>query len=184
MLSKREILEELDRRGIDFGRSPSRLWAMYREKGVIPEPVGYDKWSPLYDESLIDHLIRVRQGLKRGMKLAVIKETVDLIGDDEGKEIDKIRFRFHNWQGFYVLSSIQQQSVLIWLLTGETPLSVIHDGDLTPYIIQTYEAEKEEFERVVFDILKNKLRRGSFVVSPEDVFQQVFQGGEIDQKLK
>ena len=176
MLNKREVLKELDRRGIDFGRAPERLWMMYKERGIIPEPVGYKDKAPLWDDSLIDHLIRVRQGLKGGMKLAVIKKTVDLIGDDAGKEIEEVRFRFHNWEGFYVLSSIQQKSVLIWLLTGETPLSVIHDGDLTPYILQTYETPKKEFERVVFDILKNKLRGGGFTVSPEDVFQTVFQG--------
>ncbi len=51
MLIKKEILKQLKKDNVDMGKNPDRTFSFYREKGLLPEPIGFRKKAPLYPDN-------------------------------------------------------------------------------------------------------------------------------------
>jgi len=79
MLTKAQILEELEKTGIRLGKNPSRTFNYYRQIGLLPERCGYaNKNTALYPTPTLYILKRIKALQQKGCNLSEIKKRVAL----------------------------------------------------------------------------------------------------------
>jgi len=68
LLTVKEILKQLRNENVYLGKNPIRTFALYEEKGLLPEPEGFRKNEPLYPENtpwVIKNILFAQQVEKR-----------------------------------------------------------------------------------------------------------------------
>lgn len=68
MLTKKEILKQLKTNDVYMGKDPNRTFALYEERGLLPQPQGYRKNEPLYPDNtpwIVKDVVYLHQVEKR-----------------------------------------------------------------------------------------------------------------------
>jgi hypothetical protein len=202
-LTKKEILNQLERDGVKLGKNPNRNFVYLQEKGLLPPPVGIKNKEALHHDFVPMLIKKIRKLQKERNTLEGIRYSIDDIikkVKNELKTVEENRCKIHKFLNLkdegqtYKVTDFMYRNKELWggLIIAYYPDRITWFRIKNPNLLLNYENSKiiekktltvKEYGNLVKTIAIDTAKRGLRRFTENDELDVIFPKRKVDYEL-